>query len=314
MTHDELFAAFAPQVSAPLARLQAGKRLVHYTSAENAYKIISGQQVWLRNALLMNDFSEIQHGISCLQAAWSDPAGAELRDWLDDAWPGLRAEFVELYDGHINGMQVGTFMLSLSEHDDDEDELGRLSMWRAYGGDAGVALVLNPTFALNDSDEIKAYSAPVLYKSVQDFIPFFRAWVNGLTSNAEIRQVDRDLILNSLFHAFRMFVLATKHPGFHEEKEWRVFHNPNLDDGSDWLSAHVELVGGIPQNVIKLALRDDETRGIAGVSPAGLINRVILGPSAHPVPIRQALASAMLAAGVEEPMSKIWVSNIPLRK
>lgn len=314
MTNDELFAVFAPQISAPLARLQSGKRLVHYTSAENAYRIISGRQVWLRNALLMNDFSEIQHGIFCLQAAWSDAAGATLRDWLDDAWPGLQAEFVSLYDGHIDGIKIGTFMLSLSEHDDDEDELGRLSMWRAYGGDAGVALVLNPDFALSDTDEIKAYSAPVLYKSVADFVPFFRQWVDGLVSTQSIRLLDRETIINSLFHAFRMFVLCTKHPGFHEEKEWRVFHNPNLDERSDWLTTSIEVVAGVPQNVMKLGLRDDEPKGIIGVAPSGLINRVILGPTAHPVPIRQALASALTDAGVEDPMAKIWVSNIPLRR
>jgi hypothetical protein len=127
--------------------------------------------------------SAIQHGIGCLQAAWSDPAGAKLRYWLGDAWPGLQAEFEALYDGNIYGIKYGTFMLSLSEHDDDEDELGRLSMWRAYGRNAGVALVLNGSFTLSDVDEIKAYSAPVVYKSTYDFVRFFADWVDQLTSN-----------------------------------------------------------------------------------------------------------------------------------
>ncbi|MFX6945320.1 hypothetical protein ABTH53_19890, partial [Acinetobacter baumannii] len=62
---------------------------------------------------------------------------------LDRIQPGLRDDLAKLFDGHTDAFRVGTFITSLSEHADSEDEYGRLSMWRAYGGRAGVALVLN---------------------------------------------------------------------------------------------------------------------------------------------------------------------------
>jgi hypothetical protein len=37
---------------------------------------------------------------------------------------------------------TGTYLACLSEHQ-DEDEHGRLPMWRAYGATTGIALVIN---------------------------------------------------------------------------------------------------------------------------------------------------------------------------
>lgn len=140
---------------------------MHYTTAEAAYKIIANKQVWLRNALLMNDFSEIEHGLNCLQAAWVSSSGVRLQKWLDGAAPGLREQLVSTFDAHAYGLKVATFVMSLSEHDDDEDELGRLSMWRAYGGKNGVGLVLNSNVFASATDALKAYSAPVSYLASQ---------------------------------------------------------------------------------------------------------------------------------------------------
>lgn len=44
--------------------LAAGDRFVYYTTADTAMRILKSREFWLRNALLMNDFSEIAHGWS----------------------------------------------------------------------------------------------------------------------------------------------------------------------------------------------------------------------------------------------------------
>src|SRR2546425_10972194 len=56
-----------------------GGRFVYYTTAEVAFQILRRKEIWLRNALLMNDFSEIAHGFECLNAAYKGPAGGLLR-------------------------------------------------------------------------------------------------------------------------------------------------------------------------------------------------------------------------------------------
>jgi hypothetical protein len=128
-----------------------------------------------------------------------------------------------------------------------------------------------------------------------------------------ITKIGRQQILNLFFYAFRSFVLATKHPGFKEEREWRVFHSPSIDGASPWIDVSTESVGAIPQHVVKVALKDDPEVGVVGAAPEKLINRVIIGPCETPFPIRAALGQAMTTAGVPEAWSKIRMSFIPLR-
>lgn len=315
MDNQALMNLFVSHLIESVERLKSGSRLVHYTSADNAYKIISGKQVWLRNAHLMNDYSEMRHGLECLRAAWSSPAGVDLQKWLEANWQGIRVEIENTFNDHATSMIDDTYMICLSEHDDDEDSYGRLSMWRAYGGRAGVALVLNPTAFLSETDAMAVYSMPVVYRDQDQFVAWFQNWAASIMDAGDvITKIDRQLILNHFFYAFRSFVLATKHPGFKEEREWRVFHSPSLDGASPWIDISIETVGGIPQQVVKVALKNDPDVGVVGAAPETLVNRVIIGPCETPLPIRAALGHAMTATGVHDAWSKIWMSFIPLRE
>lgn len=314
MQTDEIENLFLSHILERQEALKKGKRLVHYTSAESAYKIIAGKQVWLRNAQLMNDFSEVQHGINCLYRAWESPAGKCLQALLDELKPGLRNELAALFDNHTADMKAATYIFSLSEHEDDEDELGRLSMWRAYGGRAGVALVLNNTVFKSETDAINVFSSPVFYHDPESFEEWFAGWANNIINAKDrIRQQAADDVRDWLFTAFRSFALCTKHPAFSEEKEWRVFYSPFHEGASEWVEQGTEIVNGTPEILMKFHLRDDIAKGVTGVAPATLINRVIIGPCENPVQIRAALASAMTEAGIEDLNNKMWVSLIPLR-
>lgn len=314
MDEQALMNLFVSHLIESVERLKGGSRLVHYTSADNAYKIISGKQVWLRNARLMNDYSEMRHGLECLREAWNSTAGVDLQNWLEANWPGIRIEIENTFNDHATSMIDDTYMICLSEHEDDEDNYGRLSMWRAYGGRAGVALVLNTTTFLSETDEMAVYSMPVVYRDKDQFVGWFQTWAASIMgAGDEITKIERQLILNHFFYAFRSFVLATKHPGFKEEREWRVFHSPRIDGASPWIDIAIESVGGIPQHVVKVTLKDDPEVGVVGAAPETLINRIIIGPCETPFPIHAALGHAMIDAGVQEAWDKIWMSFIPLR-
>lgn len=208
-----------------------------------------------------------------------------------------------------------THIISLSEHDDTEDNFGRLSMWRAYGGKTGVALVLNPQIFRSETDAMGVYSAPVNYHDVNSFVPWFEGWSDRLIANQDIMKSNgNEELKNWFFHIFRMFVLTTKHPGFAEEREWRVFHTVGIDEQSPFVSYEVETISGAPQHVVKVQLRDDHELGVEGADPSKLIDRVIIGPCESPLPIRNALMDSMMQAGVENYQDKIWMSFIPLRQ
>lgn len=314
MDDADLQKLFMPLITDSVTAVRKGKKLVHYTTAESAYRIIMGRQVWLRHVHLMNDYSEMRHGLTCLQRAWVSEAGGHLQQWLDENWPGLRGEVESLFNSHADGLTNQTYITSLSEHDDNEDNYGRLSMWRAYGGRAGVAIVLNTDAFLSDTDELKVFSTPVVYIDVPEYEKWFSDWVKNLiAATGALKSLDRSIIHNILFYALRMTVLATKHPGFREEREWRVFHSPIIEGKSEWISYEPEIIGGVPQPIVKLKLQDDEAAGVVGVDPAKLISRIIIGPCESPLPIRNAMWGALESVGVADPGERVWMSFIPLR-
>jgi hypothetical protein len=314
LTSEELLELFVPHIMARREALSKGKRLVHYTSCESAFRIITGKQIWLRNAQMMNDFSEIQHGIDCLFNAWQSPADENLQAMLNRSKNGLRDELAQLFDGHADTLKTGTFITSLSEHEDEEDQLGRLSMWRAYGGRSGVALVLNNTAIISETNEMRVFSSPVFYQDINTFVKWFEGWTGPiLAAEEKIKTLGPEWITNVLFMVFRSFALCTKHPGFAEEREWRVYYSPVFEGQSDWIKPSIEILSGVPQHVMKLELKDDPSKQISGVAPGTLLNRVIIGPCDYPRQVHASIASAMGEAGIENPQEKIWMSFIPLR-
>lgn len=314
MNTSSMQSIFMPNFLERAEAVLAGKRLVHYTSAEALFSVLKSRRWRLRNAKLMNDFSEIQHGLSCLQAAWNSESGSAFQKWVDGQWPDLKDELVSLFDGHAFGIENRTFITSLSEHEDREDNLGRLSMWRAYGGKAGIAVVLNPAVFGSETQQMAVFSGPVLYETPQTFSDWFAGWVTNLQRHSDaLATLPFEEVKGWLFHCFRMFCLCIKHPGFSEEKEWRVFHSPEIDGTSKWLSSKIETIRGIPQEIVEISLEDDASVGVVGVAPNTLINRVIIGPCEAPVTLHYALLVALKEAGVEEPERKVWASDIPLR-
>lgn len=75
----------------------------------------------------------------------------------------------------------------------------------------------------------------------------------------------------------------------------------------------IETVGGTPQPVYKIPLRDIPEAGLYGLNIPDLVDRVIIGPTRYPLATAEAFTSLMADAGVEAPEKKISLSHIPLR-
>ena len=168
LTADELQRIFMPFAAKRSEAVRSENiRFAHYTSAYVGLQILSNKEVWLRNSRIMNDFQEMHHGQLCLSSVWKQQdLGAELRKLLNELHDGLgervHQSLVDLYEDR----NENTFLLSVSEHGNghiDEDRYGRLSMWRAYGGDVNVAFVMNGAPFVGDSDALMAFTSPVFY-------------------------------------------------------------------------------------------------------------------------------------------------------
>lgn len=260
----------------------------------------------------MNDFMEVEHGFDCLNAAYKKRKD-RFSEIFESAFPGFSKKLEDRFNGWLPHFRSDSYITCISEHDKEEDITGRLSMWRAYGRAAGVAVVLNSAPFLAPSDALKAYTSPVAYLDAKMFDVHFGEVLDRIAKKFAIMQtLGEELLLGYMFEVFRMAILCTKHPGFKEEKEWRVIYTPTYQK-SDHLLFDVQSINGIPQPIYKVPLRDIPDESLIGIEIPSLIERVIIGPTQFPVAIRDAFISKLENVGVKDARTKIFISDIPLR-
>jgi hypothetical protein len=305
---------FLPALYARAERaIAGGQRFVHYTGAAAAMGMIRNREIWLRNTQCMNDFSEVRHGLDLVREAYRGPAGARLLDFLDGIHPGLRARAAERFEAVAATIRGGTYITCLSEHDRAEDHLGRLSMRRAYSQACGVALVLNSRPLLGrGSSAVGVNAGPVEYADRRTFLKGFEAFAEAMRGEeAYLAGLGLERACENLAGGYYQAALSTKHPGFAEEREWRVVFNPTLDAGH--LVRSVEVCRGEPQVIYRLPLVNRPEAGIEGMALADILEALIIGPSDNPRAVRDAFVELLADAGVGDPEARVRISDIPVR-
>lgn len=312
-----LFGLLAPGMMEQAEALRSGKaKLVHYTSAENAMKIIDGEQFWLRNVRCMNDYSEVQHGIDLLLRVFNENDDARINrlvSILDQNGAKGAEKAIVLFNKWIPSLPDEVFIgcLSLFQPGDNE---GRLSMWRAYGSArGGVALVLSVTPFLAETNQLNAYSLPVAYLNDQQFADAIDNCLSALESNKSLfSNLSEDEIHNNVFWWLLALSVSLKHPAFAEEMEWRVMYIPSMFP-SKVIKQCVETISSFPQIVQKVPLIDDPENGLIAADIPHLLEQIIIGPSDYPKVLRDAFADTLASKGVENPQDKLVNSFIPIR-
>ena len=316
---EKLGRIFMPYAMRRLDQVRQKKtKFAHYTSAYAAIQIIEKKTVWMRNAVVMNDFSEVQHGQECLIESWSDEnVGGRLKALMKRIDPDLVERVQQGFNNRLHDREVQSYLISISEHGDgalDEDMYGRLSMWRAYGGDTNVAFVFNNKPFVSESNALNAFTSPVLYCDKEGFKYHFLEMIKGLEKNFDfLAEIGPDEVETRLFWALHFAALSTKHPGFSEEKEWRVIYSSTLLP-SERIKFDIETLGGVPQKVYKLLLKNYPEEGFVGATLPEFLDEIIIGPTESPWPIYEALSTRLEENGVENAWSKVRISNIPLRR
>jgi len=64
-----------------------GSRFVYYTSAATAERILRKAEIWMRNAMTLNDAMEARHGLNCLINAYDGGVGMRLKQALTPHFP-----------------------------------------------------------------------------------------------------------------------------------------------------------------------------------------------------------------------------------
>lgn len=308
---------FLPRMTDERKKLEEKSvRLAYYTTADTAIEILTKRKLWMRNLRVMNDASEVDHGIEQLVSAFRtlrNEAGGDFKAVIDDLHVGLFEEIDRRFSREYVDWRLSTFVTCFSKHTKDDDDYGRLSMWRAYGGRTGVALIIKNDPFIAKGTNLGVYSAPVHYGHAAEAEQELRDLRDRIRSERDfLKDQPREVIANLMAITLRFTVVTMKHPAFVEEAEWRMIHCPRIDS-TDFLRPVVRSVGGVPQHVVEFPLENSELWKELKLAPSDLIDRVLIGPCDHVDVVFDSLVAALTEAGVESPESKITLTGIPLR-
>jgi hypothetical protein len=317
LTVDEVrnFQIFYPYAfEKTIGALSSGHSFVHYCSSSAAQSMIENEQVWMRNVTWMNDSSEIAHGTLCLTAALESDAAAELAEVLDGRFPNFTTDLHGILNSWIPHFQQETYITCLTEQLPNEEQMGRLSMWRAYGaGSNPVAFVVNGGPFLRPSDALAAYTSPVAYLSPAQFLEQFSKVTRNIIENIDYLQaLGRDHVLANLFAAYRYAIICTKHPSFYEEREWRIIYQPTFQQSKRLIAARTTIAGS-PQRIFKIPLVDVPEEGFYGATLPDLFCRLLIGPSPTSQQLQREFVALLGEKGVPDAASKVEISDVPLR-
>jgi hypothetical protein len=286
-------------------------RFAHYTSAEAALSIIRTRKLWMRNITSMADYKEGAYGYDLLRDwFFSNDNKAKFIAALDEVSSGVALEAINVFDEWLQDTRSNTYISSISLHQESEDIHGRLSMWRAFGGaTARVALVFTIPPFLAAADELNLVFSPVTYSAAGQVRLHLDAVIDNVAANAAfLRSVDRAVLIAWVFQLCIACVTCVKHPGFHEELEWRSIYSPGRFP-NELMRAGIEVVGGIPQRVFSIPLDGSAS----DLKFSKLFERVIIGPSPYPWILYDAFRDVLAEAGVENAGERVIVSDIPIR-
>ena len=292
-------------------------KFVHYTTATAALSIINTKRLWMRNALCMSDYREVQHGYDILHKFFSDATNTSAFTLaLDSCLPGAAGEAIALFNQWWTNVRLNTYVASVSEHDVKEDLHGRLSMWRAFGGNtARVALVVSIPSNGHAALALRLIFSPVAYLTEDEAQAVLHRATANIRENREfLRTVNRQMVVGSILSMLVVGVTCLKHEGFREEREWRAIYLPhNLP--SPLMESSTEVIGGVPQPIYKLPLDASISPALCGLEFSSIFDRLIIGPSLYPLPMCEAFTVALVKAGVPQETAKarVLISGIPLR-
>jgi len=295
---------------------QTTGRLVHYTSADAALKIIQKKRLWMRNTVCMTDYREVVHGFDIFNHYFADAAKRQaFIETFDAVAPGVATGAMAAFNNSWSDIRLNTYIACLSEHQDSEDKNGRLSMWRAFSGGTGsrVGIVFNIPYMTLSPIALGLIFSPVAYLSPAEASGVIEEVVaNVKKERSYLQTLEPGFLVKMIFQMLVSGVVCLKHEGFREELEWRAIYTPNR-----WFSplmeSSTEVIAGVPQVVHQIPLDGAAHPQIADLDFARLFDRLIVGPTPYPWPISGAFAHALKNAGVADAEKRIVFSEIPIR-
>lgn len=289
--------------------------LAHYTSMAVLEKILKTEEVWFSNPLFMNDLEEVRFGFRRGREIFKQSETIRVACDTADRYNALKHYFYHYFNEFDQKQALDVYVFCLSQHE-RENEDGRLSMWRGYGGQGnGAALVFNTRF-FGANPNSPLLIAKVRYGSGAQRLADLNARVDQWCQILRQAMLPDDKLYLAAFAFFlliKFFALVTKHIGFKEE--WRVIYMPEYDrlklfeESRDYV---ITARGVEPKLKFKIAPLP--------MAPAGqpwtfsdILEAIVLGPSVSSPLAKMAVLRMLETMHKVEFQKKVVSSSIPLR-
>ncbi|HEX4266598.1 MAG TPA: DUF2971 domain-containing protein [Steroidobacteraceae bacterium] len=256
--------------------------LAHYTSIDALEGIVRSNELWFSHPLAMNDSEELRFGMQLGASVFRGSQALAVVCKTPQRHGLLLSAFENAFNHFWNAHAFDTYVFCTSEHEKNDNN-GRLSMWRGYGGNGtGSAIVLD-TAKLNVYDESPLILDRVTYATRDERT----AWVQSRTALLaetlqKLQPPDEQLHIPAIAFLERLkrFSLFTKDRGFHEENEWRALYVRERDTQKqlDGMFGYATGRNGMLPR-LKLKIEPLEGSFAKTFSLSELVYRIILGPS-----------------------------------
>jgi hypothetical protein len=267
----------------------------------------------------MNDIQEVRFGLdygrdafvtavtSKISSASADTVEHAKYLWLMNRFAG---QFNAYGDEHFSHTYVACFCRHTKG-----DRDGILSMWRGYGvNGTGAAIVINPE-SIARVQNSPLIVAPVHYVSDDDR----RKWIDDLllrflklVEHPQIFAIHMLIAAEILLDRILIASIFSKHPGFSEEKEWRIAYVRTRDYAKTfdkYLSYNIterSIEPKLKLDFLDFGINLDEKF-------SEVIEKIILGPAVGERLHWVATKRLLQELGLQSPAEKVWVSTIPYR-
>ena len=285
----------------------------HYTASSTAFDIIKNRCFWLRNSRLMNDSSEMSLGLKTVQLNFdeSGQAGGAFWQAMRNIDPYFKDKVDDIFQQRANQVFSQTYIGCLSEYLPSKigGNLGRLSMWRAYGYPNGVALIFDGSAINSENMTLDVGSYPVFYPDYGVALPELARSIMALADNVhKLSDYDSQLIAKVITDFMIHLAIGIKDSNFHEEAEWRIVYRDGVF--SNQISKkEPQVIAGIPQLICSVPLDDSRP-----LSLKRILKKIIIGPTEAPELAKDAFVQLLSNEGFDDPELKVVISNIPYRE
>ena len=136
-------------------------------------------------------------------------------------------------------------------------------MWRAYGGNAGVAIIFKHDLFKMLTSIAKLDFSSVAYLKDERLKKEIANLGESISSNLEkIKTIEPNILGNYLFNILRFSALCNKHKGFEEEQEWRLIATASVLPQNEFIAQEILTIRGTPQKIVKIKLSEATYEGL----------------------------------------------------